>query len=118
MKMCYAIPMDNMFSAVYALVKRIPAGGVASYGGVARQLGDPRLARAVGYAMRACKDEGVPCHRVVRHDGSLAEAFGAAGNGLQRALLVREGVPFLPDGRVDMARCEWRGAEALTNRGS
>lgn len=101
--------MSNTFSEIYAVVKRIPAGSAASYGDIARLCGNPRLSRVVGYAMRACADEDVPCHRVVHKDGSLAESFGAVGNGLQRALLVREGAVFLLDGRVDMNTCGWRG---------
>ena len=69
-------------------------------------LGSPRAARAVGYAMRACKDPAVPCHRVARQDGSTVPAFGP---GLQRALLEAEGVPFTADGRADLSRCRWDG---------
>ena len=100
---------SNVFTEVYAIARRIPAGSVASYGGIAKALGNPRLSRIVGCAMRACGEEDVPCHRVVHQDGRLAESFGAAGNSLQRALLTGEGVRFLPDGRVDMAQCAWRG---------
>ena len=37
----------------------------------------------------------------------LSDVFG--GPGIQRMLLESEGVPFLPDGRVDLARCQWDG---------
>ena len=56
--------------------------------------------------MRACKDPAVPCHRVLRGDGSTAEAFGP---GVQRALLEAEGVPFTADGRAALALCRWDG---------
>ena len=71
----------NFYQRVYELARRIPAGKCASYGQLALMLGNPRAARAVGYAMRACKDPAVPCHRVLRGDGSTAEAFGP---GVQR----------------------------------
>ena len=61
-------------------------------------LGNPRASRAVGHAMRACRTPGVPCHRVVRADGSTTPAFGP---GVQRAMLEAEGVPFTADGRVE-----------------
>ena len=96
----------GFYRRVYALAARIPAGKCASYGQLALMLGSPRAARAVGYAMRACKDPAVPCHRVVRRDGSTVPAFGP---GLQRALLEAEGVPFTADGRADLARCRWDG---------
>ena len=96
----------GFYRRVYDLAARIPAGKCASYGQLALMLGSPRAARAVGYAMRACKDPAVPCHRVVRRDGSTVPAFGP---GLQRALLEAEGVPFTADGRADLSRCRWDG---------
>ena len=96
----------NFYQRVYALVRRIPAGKCATYGQLALMLGNPRASRAVGYAMRACKDPAVPCHRVLRGDGSTAEAFGP---GVQRALLEAEGVPFTADGRAALALCRWDG---------
>lgn len=101
--------MQNTFTEIYAIVRRIPVGMAASYGTIARLAGNPCLSRVVGYAMRACNDEAVPCHRVVHKDGRLAEVFGLMGNGLQRTLLAQEGAQFCSDGRVDMERCGWRG---------
>lgn len=97
--------MDAFFEQVYDLVRQIPQGQVASYGQLARMLGRPRGARLVGWAMRRCPD-GLPWQRVVMADGGIA---GGEFSGLRRALLRDEGVPFLPDGRVDMAACRWNG---------
>ena len=74
---------------VYGVVARIPAGKVRSYRWVAEQLGDSHLARAVGQALkRNCDPEYVPCHRVVRSDGSVGGyAWGVAR---KRRLLERE----------------------------
>ena len=96
----------HFYERVYELARHIPAGKCASYGQLALMLGSPRASRAVGYAMRACKDPSVPCHRVLRGDGSTVPAFGP---GVQRALLEAEGVPFTADGRADLARCRWDG---------
>ena len=82
---------------------QIPRGRVVSYGQIARLLGSPRAARQVGWAMRQCPEE-LPWQRVIMSDGSIA---GGGWSELRRALLEEEGVPFLPDGRVDMARCRW-----------
>ena len=98
----------EIYSRVYELARQIPRGRVSSYGRMARLLGEPRWARLVGYAMRACHDPTVPCHRVLRHDGSLAVSFGPAGPELQQALLEAEGVT-VQDGRVDLARYGWDG---------
>lgn len=55
--------------------------------------------------------EGLPCHRVLYRDGGLSPADVFGGTGIQRLLLEGEGVPFLPDGRVDLSRCLWDGGE-------
>ena len=74
---------------VYAVVRRIPKGQVRSYQWVARQLGHPGLARAVGNALnRNPYAPQVPCHRVIRSDGSLG-GF-AHGPARKRALLLEE----------------------------
>ena len=93
----------GFFQAVYEIVAQIPRGHVVSYGQIARLLGSPRAARQVGWAMRQCPEE-LPWQRVLMSDGSIA---GGGWAELRRALLEEEGVPFLPDGRVDMARCRW-----------
>ena len=100
---------EGFFERVYDVVRQIPAGRVASYGQVARMVGEPRKARFVGYAMHASPGMagGVPCHRVVFKDGTLCSGFAFGGSDQQRALLDGEGVTFLPDGRVDMEACDW-----------
>jgi methylated-DNA-[protein]-cysteine S-methyltransferase len=66
---------------VWELLHRIPYGQTTTYGELARELGDPSLARAVGAAVGANPlSVIVPCHRVVGKDGSLT---GYAG-GLER----------------------------------
>jgi O-6-methylguanine DNA methyltransferase len=75
---------------VLSIVKRIPAGQVATYGDVAAAAGQPRAARAVGNIMRDCSGVGVPCHRVVAANGLLG---GYGGNEhLKRSLLRAEGL--------------------------
>jgi methylated-DNA-protein-cysteine methyltransferase related protein len=71
-------------------VRATPAGFVRTYGDVS-----PGAPRAAGSALHACDDVGVPWHRIVRADGSLAKGQR------QRELLEREGVPFRGR-RVDM----------------
>lgn len=106
-------PAEADFSkTVYALVRQIPRGSVASYGQIAALSGNPRRSRVVGSAMRTCADPSVPCHRVVYRDGRLSSSFGAGGANEQTALLKSEGVPFLADGRVNMKRCTIRPGTA------
>lgn len=61
---------------VYNVVRKIPEGKTMTYGEVAAAIGRPRGARAVGNALNknpfSFKDGGdVPCHRVIRSDGSI-----------------------------------------------
>lgn len=97
--------------SVYAAVRRIPRGRVATYGQIALLCGNPRASRAVGWALRRNPSPGteIPCHRVVNREGRLAPAFAFGGPRAQRDLLETEGVPFLADGRVDLAHCVWCG---------
>lgn len=99
--------MGEIFERVYALVRQIPFGQVATYGQLACLLGNPRLARAVGYALNSAPED-VPCHRVVNRFGGLSEAFFPDGRATHRALLEMEGVQFLPDGNVNLAGFQWR----------
>ena len=96
--------MEPFFRRVYQIVAQIPCGQVATYGQIARLLGDPRKARQVGWAMIHCPDH-LPWQRVIRADGAVA---GGAHAELCRAMLAAEGVSFLPDGRVDLASSQWR----------
>lgn len=100
--------MAGIFETVYAWVRQIPPGKVATYGQIARLCGIPRGARVVGYAMASCPAGScVPCHRVVDREGRTKKAFDTFMPDTQRMLLEAEGVAFLPDGRVNMAKCLW-----------
>ena len=103
----------SFFQRVYSLVRQIPAGACASYSQLAYLLGAPRAARQVGWAMRTCPDD-LPWQRVVKADGSIA---GGGYADLRRALLEAEGVPFLPDGRVDLRACQWQGPPIAAHGG-
>ncbi len=87
-------------------VRRIPWGRVTSYGGVARAIGRPGAARAVGAAVgRNPIGLVIPCHRVIAGDGSLGGYGGswfgeaAALRDVKRQLLALEGTRPA-DGRV------------------
>lgn len=98
----------SFFERVYETVQQVPPGLVATYGQIARLVGEPRKARYVGYALHSNPKPGdIPCHRIVFADGRLAESFAFGGQEAQRQLLEAEGVGFLPDGRVDMDTFRW-----------
>ena len=93
------------FDKVYEAVKLIPRGSVATYGQIAEAIGNKRLSRVVGYALHVNPQPGViPCHRVVKRDGEVSSAFAFGGANRQVELLKAEGVTFVDESRVDMAR--------------
>ncbi len=57
--------------AVYDIVKKIPKGETMTYAQVARKAGGPQVYRAVGNILNKNHDPAIPCHRVIRSDGSL-----------------------------------------------
>lgn len=98
------------YARIYAVVKRIPRGRVATYGQVARLAGLPGHARQVGYAMAALRDGmRVPWQRVINAQGMVSARRAGPGAGVrQRQLLEREGVAFDVRGRVSFDRYGWR----------
>jgi O-6-methylguanine DNA methyltransferase len=103
--------MNSFTETVYEVVKRIPAGKVATYSDVAAMAGSPGASRAVGSAMRNNPDkESIPCHRVVGSAGKMhGYAFG--GESVKISRLTEEGVSMIGD-RVDLTASRWRqGAE-------
>lgn len=94
------------FQQVYQVVRRVPAGRVATYGTVAALAGRAGDARTVGWAMRGLKrGSDVPWHRIINARGCLS--LPSPARELQRALLEREGVEFDEKGRIDLSRFGW-----------
>ena len=105
----------QLYRAIYAVVRRIPVGRVATYGQVAREAGLPRRARLVGRVLAALQGEsGLPWHRVVNASGRISVRPGA-GASVQRRRLAREGVRFTGE-RIDLARFAWAPADERTAR--
>ena len=104
---------DSSYARIYAVVRRIPRGRVATYGQVARLAGFPRQARLVGYALHALPDASrVPWQRVINARGEVSPRAIPGFEGLQVRLLEREGVHFDTRGRVSLARYQWRTRRA------
>lgn len=98
------------YDRIYAVVRRIPAGKVATYGQVAELAGVPRQARLAGYAMASLDTNStVPWHRVVNAQGAVSARGDTGGGALtQRMLLEAEGVTFDARGRIALDRYRWR----------
>lgn len=94
---------------VYAAVRQIPPGKVATYGQIARLIGHPGAARAVGNALHRNPDSiGTPCFKIVNAAGFLSGAFAFGGIYEQRDRLRADGVEVV-NFRVDLKKYQWDG---------
>jgi methylated-DNA-protein-cysteine methyltransferase-like protein len=107
---------DALAARVLALVRRIPAGHVATYGQIATLAGAPRHARFVGSVLRRVPSgPQLPWHRVLGAGGRLSLArYAPHAAQTQRMRLEKEGVRVTGRGRVDLARYGWRGPRTRT----
>lgn len=91
---------------IYAAVRLIPRGKVATYSQIAALVGNCNLRRYVGNALHKNPSNVItPCHRVVNAKGFCSSSFAFGGSGVQQEKLEAEGVLFVR-GHVDMERFE------------
>lgn len=109
-KMTNTVTSPTSYQLIYATVRQIPKGRVATYGQVAEFAGLPRQARQVGYALNALPARStVPWHRVVNAQGKISLRSDAGGHDVtQRLRLEREGVRFNPNGAIDLGKFRWQ----------
>lgn len=101
-------PPGSSYAQVYAVVRRVPRGRVATYGQIAQLAGLGDHARMVGYALAALSHTStVPWHRVINAQGMVSPR--RSGDTMsQRMRLEVEGVRFDARGRVGFARYGWQ----------
>src|SRR5438045_8135665 len=94
----------SRYQAIYAIVRRIPRGRVATYGQIAELAGLEGHARQVGYALHVLPSRSkVPWHRVINAKGEISRRSGGGdSHELQRHMLEHEGVEFDRAGRVHL----------------
>lgn len=89
---------------IYAAVRLIPKGKIATYSQIAALTGNRNLRRYVGNALHKNPDNvKTPCHRVVNAKGFCSGSFAFGGPLVQQQKLEAEGVAFAK-GRADMKR--------------
>ena len=107
-----SISAADAYPLIWAVVKRIPRGRVASYAQIAYEAGLPGRARMVG---RALADAGasakLPWHRVINAQGRIALPKSSTAYVEQQSRLIAEGVIFDGD-RVSLARYGWNRSPA------
>jgi methylated-DNA-protein-cysteine methyltransferase-like protein len=110
--------MADLLAKIYAVVRRIPPGRVATYGQVAALAGLPRRARLAGYALRELPPgSDLPWYRVINAGGKVSPRSGLGlEEGYQRHLLEEEGVVFDERGRIDLDRFGWNPGAPVPRR--
>lgn len=82
--------MKTFKENVREVVKKIPKGKTMTYKEVATRAGNPKASRVVGSIMAKNVDKSIPCHRVIRSDGTIGEYNGLAGIS-KESILRKEG---------------------------
>jgi O-6-methylguanine DNA methyltransferase len=97
-----------MQEKILAYLQTIPRGKVVTYGQIASQLGNPKLARAVGNALHRNPDgETYPCYKVVSAQGKLSAHYAFGGLAAQQRRLEQDGIT-VTDNRVDLSKYQWK----------
>lgn len=81
--------MKTFADTVRDIVRKIPKGKTMTYKEVAAKAGNAKAARAVGAVMRTNYDDTIPCHRVIRSDGTLG-SYNRGGERKKREILKKE----------------------------
>jgi methylated-DNA-protein-cysteine methyltransferase-like protein len=96
-----------LYQQIYAVVRQVPPGKVATYGQIAHITGGC-TARMVGYAMAALPEgSDVPWQRVINYKGKISPHGFGYGSAMQRLLLEEEGVVFDAEDRIDFNVFGW-----------
>ena len=102
---------SSIHTRIFAAVRKIPPGRVATYGQIARLAGLGNHARLVGYALHALPGGSrVPWHRVLNARGKISLQGDSARQ--QLSLLRREGVRIKASGTIDLGSYQWRPSSA------
>jgi len=96
----------GLFLSIHKIVAKIPKGKVLTYGDVTLIVGT-RDARKIGWALYGNQDPNIPCQRVVKAGGFLAEKYSLGGSRGQKKLLSVDGVTFNGNNQVDMKKHHW-----------
>jgi len=107
--------MANTYDLIYAVVRQIPYGQVATYGQVAELAGLIGKPRVVGYALYRVTDaDEIPWHRVINAKGEVSRSPHRNGtDDLQQSLLAAEGIEFDPTGKLNLEQYRWIADRAV-----
>lgn len=94
----------SCYQKIYFLVSKIPKGKVVTYKQIADilKIKNPRV---VGFALHVNKNpKKVPCHRIIKSNGTLAKGYAFGGKEKQKEKLEKEGILFLENGIIDLKK--------------
>lgn len=104
-------PLRDLRAAIFAAIRRVPRGKVATYGQIAELAGFPGAARAVGGALKTSSPrDRLPWQRII---GKRSKGIGRisildpVGGAMQRSMLEAEGIEVTPCGDVSLVRHGW-----------
>ena len=105
----------SQYDRIYATVRSIPPGKVATYGQIADLAGLYGKARLVGYALfRVDLKDDIPWHRVINAKGEISYSLRRnGGDYLQKVLLVEEGIKFKSNGKIELKQYLWQPNRAI-----
>jgi methylated-DNA-protein-cysteine methyltransferase related protein len=102
----------KLYDVIYATVRQIPLGKVATYGQISRIVGRCS-AQMIGFALAALTKqtglEDVPWQRVVNAKGKISPHGYGYGTNMQRVLLEEEGITFNLENEIDFDKYGWDG---------
>ncbi len=101
----------TVYERIYAVIRQIPSGKVATYGQIANLVGSctPRM---VGYALAALRPvSNVSWHRVINSQGKISLRSESSESIVQRQLLEAEGIRFDENGKIDLKKFGWSGPD-------
>jgi methylated-DNA-protein-cysteine methyltransferase-like protein len=106
-KRCISIPSEFTNKIIH-LIKSIPKGKVLTYGRIAKLAGNPRAARQVAWALNSSTEKyDLPWHRVINSKGLVA-LKSEEGRNQQKFLLIKEGVEFIDEFKIDLNVYLWK----------
>jgi methylated-DNA-protein-cysteine methyltransferase-like protein len=114
------VQISEFTKNVIQKIQSIPAGKVATYKQIAELAGKPQGSRGVSWILHSCSTAyKLPWHRVLNSKGTISFPVTSSNYRQQKKRLEKEGVVFNEDGKLNLAKYQWkkRPAKAKTNKG-
>ena len=101
--------MTEFSAAVIALILKVPAGKVATYGQIAKLAGKPQGARGVAWILNSSSGaHKLPWQRILNSSGKISFPVDSPEYRKQRKLLEKEGIEFGDKGQIDLKKFQWK----------